>query len=279
MNTDVLRQRITTALSIPTLPRIIWQLNKLLDDPRAGLSDIGALIAEDAPLAARVLQIANSAYYCRQVRCHSVTHASAILGLSALRSVVTEAALITEFEHLRTGGFDLDELWTHALMTARTCARLSARSRALGFSRTDEMYICGLLHDIGQVVLVDNLEDDYLRLVETARQDRRTLCAVEEQELGTTHAEIGALVAASWGFPASVEMAIRFHHAPGTFAHAPSALVANVNALVERVIKRDPAPTAGIFDATTLAVLDLSRLAVEDAVAYLEEMLAARDTH
>jgi HD-like signal output (HDOD) protein len=108
-------------------------------------------------------------------------------------------------------------------MTARACARLSPRCRALGPSRSDELYVCGLLHDIGQLVLVDNLKDDYLALVSIAKARGAPLHEVEEQELALTHAEVGATVAATWGFPASVEASIRFHHLPWAFVGPSSA--------------------------------------------------------
>jgi len=252
----------------------VSQLNEVMDDPTAGLCDVAALIAQDGPLAAKVLRIANSAYYGLHERCNSVEYASAMLGLRALRNIVTEASLVKEFTHLKARGFDLDDLWQHSLLTARTCARLSPRSHAPGTARADEMYVCGLLHDIGQVVLLDNLGDDYVALVNEVPRRELPLHEIERIELGTTHADVGATVAATWGFPASVVSAIRYHHAPRGSSSPTSVLVANVNLLVECVTKRTSPRNIDVFDGATLKSLGVSEQAVTDAIGYLEELIA-----
>src|SRR5205085_316330 len=94
------KQLIAKSLSIPTLPIVVQKVEALLRDPKVGTREIGSLVAEDPPLAAKVLKIANSSYYGLREHCVSTEQATAVLGMRVLRNVVTQAAVIKQFEHL-----------------------------------------------------------------------------------------------------------------------------------------------------------------------------------
>jgi putative nucleotidyltransferase with HDIG domain len=265
-------QRVPESLTIPTLPIIVQRVNQLIDDPRAGTREIGTVLAEDAPLAAKVLRIANSAYYGLQEPCMSAQQASSVLGVRALRNAVAQAAVIRQFDHLRSTGFDMDALWRHSILTAQACSHLAYKSSVVELT-PDEFYSCGLLHDIGKVVMLDKLGDRYADIVRRSEVTEIPLHVAERDELGYDHTDVGSIVAERWGLPIPVAAAIQFHHGPREAVRdsAVVSLVANTNLIVHHVTDGDLAAAASIIDSQTASFLGLRPDSIADTIAYFAE--------
>jgi HD-like signal output (HDOD) protein len=149
--------KLPANLSIPTLPSVVLKINQLLADPEQGMREIGEIVAQDAPLCAKVLRIANSSYYGMHQPCVSAEQACSMLGVKVLKNVVMQVAVIKHYDHLSGTGFDMDSVWSHAIRTGQACSFLARRSRARLPIAADDFYTCGLLHDLGQVVLLDGM--------------------------------------------------------------------------------------------------------------------------
>ena len=235
--------------TIPTMPAVVQRISRLLENPDVGLREIAQVVSEDAPLAAKVLKIANSTYYGLRERCISTHQAAAVLGIRVLKNVVTQASVIQQYDHLKGSGLDLDELWRHSIVVGQASAFMMRRSKRKFDIGADEIYVCGLLHDLGQVVLLDNLKKRYIDLASKARDLNIPLFLVEQQELGFNHADVGARIATRWGLPPAVVQAIAYHHGPEVEVEKDPivALTARTNTLVQRVSSGNPAAASGVF--------------------------------
>lgn len=264
-------------LNLPSLPTVVQRVSELLQDPRSGTREIAELVSTDPPLAAKVLKIANSSFYGLRERCLSTEQASAILGLKVLRNVVTQAAVIKQFDHLKGSGFDLDELWRHAIVTGQVASFLARRTKKPLGMTPEEVYTCGLLHDLGRVVLLENMREVFLETARRAETGNMPAHVCEEQAFGFNHADVGALVAQQWGLPTVACNAIQFHHGPreAVAREAAVALVANANLLVHRACAGNLTAAASTFDEATLRILGLSGTDVTDAVTFVEQSLGA----
>ncbi|MBL8856908.1 MAG: HDOD domain-containing protein [Planctomycetes bacterium] len=242
------------AFSIPTMPAVANRISTMLQDPNVGLREVAAVVAQDAPLAAKVLKIANSSFYGLRERCMSTQQAASILGIKVLKNVVLQAAVIRQFDHLKGSGIDLNDLWRHAIVTAQTCAFLTQRAQRKILISAEEAYVCGLLHDLGQVVMIDNLKDFYVKVMKRAKSEHIPLFLAEQQALGFTHADVGGRVATMWGLPQTVVHAITLHHGPDAEAAREPvvSLILCTNLLVERVSAGNAAAASGLF-ATPIA--------------------------
>ena len=131
-------------VEIPTLPQVIARLGRLIDDPDVGLRDIGAVVAEDPPLASQVLRTANSAYYGFAQRVVSLEHAATLLGGRILRNIVLQASVMKLFAHVKGApGLDLELLWRHSILTGQLCWTVAFRCRTeLGLA-PEEFYVIG----------------------------------------------------------------------------------------------------------------------------------------
>jgi len=178
-------------LTIPSLPVIVQEAERLLSDPKAGTKELGALIAQDAPITAKVLRIANSAYYGLAEPCVSTEQAAAVLGMRVLRNVLTQAAVMSEFSHLRQiEGFSIDDLWRHSIATGHVCATLAKKCTTPLSLTPEEFYVCGLLHDLGQIVMLSSLGNKYVDVIQQAREDEIPIQKAEECLLGFNHTDV-----------------------------------------------------------------------------------------
>jgi HD-like signal output (HDOD) protein len=268
MDSDTARSLVAENITLPTLPAVVERINALLEDPNAGTREVGAEIAKDAPLSTRVLRIANSAAYGLRQRIVSTEQAAAVLGMKALRNLALQASVIGKFEHLERSDFDLPGLWRKSILTGQACSNLARRAEASLGLGPEEFYTCGLLVDIGQVVLLDHMTDAYLDCVARSAAEQRPLHLVEEALLGFTHAEIGARLALRWGLPGEVVSAIQFSHGPAEEVEAEPAvgLVELACRLCEAVVAGDRESAAKALDETRAGDLGLTLGAFEQVV-------------
>lgn len=246
-----LRELLSSKLTIPTLPEVVLKVQELIEDPDVGTREIGELVAEDAPLAAKVLRVANSAYYGLPGRCISAEHACTVLGVQALRNIITQVAVMQAFSHLYSESvFDIQEIWDHSILTAKLSSFLAERVQHHTQLNPAEFYICGLLHDIGKIVLLDALDASYVPVLEEARMDDTDLIELEQREFGFDHATVGAYVSHQWGLPEVVRRSVEFHHG-----------------LLEEVEKN---AAAAIVYASNFVVNEAPRKAREEILAFLE---------
>ena len=263
-------------LNIPTIPEVVQKVQALLNDPNSGTRELGELIAQDAPLSAKVLRIANSAYYGLSEPCVSTEQASSVLGMRVLRNVVTQAAVMNQFQHLKDfPGFDIDNLWRHAITTGQVCSTLAQRCNAPLDLSPDEFYVCGLLHDLGQIVMLDSLGEKYASLHQEAEFGGVPIHRVEDRALGFNHTDVGALVATRWGLPQPVIDAIQFHHGPreAVESNPVVSLVANANLLVNRVAKINEMAAELVFDEGTCTQLGLDQGQMGEIVQLTQDAL------
>lgn len=256
-------------IELPTLPQVVAKINALVEDPDVGVREIGAAVAEDAPIAAKVLKIANSAYFGLREKVISTEHATAVLGVRMLRTVAMQAAVIRGYDHLdRAGDFDCRTLWRHSILTGQTAAALASRCRARIGLAPDEFHVVGLLHDIGQVLFLEGLGDAYVLCVREAAERGAPLFAWEQEKLGLHHGQVGALIASAWGMPQLVVDAIGHHHGPREklLTEPAIALVALVNLATDRLQEGDAAGAAQVFDEPALSLLGLSEEHVEQTM-------------
>jgi len=272
MSQPTIQQLIRNNISIPTLPEVVLRIRATMNDPDSGTAEVGALIAEDAPLAAKVLRIANSAYYGLSGECVSTEHASTVLGMRVLRNIVTQAAVIQIFDRLEdSDDFRVKDLWDHASFTGHISAKIAERARTLGIVTPAELYACGLLHDVGKVVLLDGLGEKYLKLVKRSRREGLPLHKVEKEALGYDHTDVGALVAKRWDLPDQVARAINFHHGPRRMVATDPivSIVAHANILAHRFEEGADVPTAAaVFDEATKSLLGLTQDQIGDILEW-----------
>jgi putative nucleotidyltransferase with HDIG domain len=184
----------------------------LVQNPQTSAREVGELISKDQALTSRVLRLVNSAYYGFPKQITTVNHAVVILGFNRVKNIVLAASIFRMKDPGAHGRFDAPAFWRHSLGAA-VAAR--ALARELGWGDAEEGFVCGLLHDIGKLVLAQSVPAEYEKCLEEAEGRHCTIRETELEILGLDHATVGAWLAERWALPPAVHAGILNHHGPG----------------------------------------------------------------
>lgn len=212
---------IDKAMNLHTLPVVVLEAERLMRDRRTSAQDVAQLIVRDIALAERVLRLANSAYYGFQKRIGNLTQAVVLLGFQTVRNLLLTVSVIESFRPSGDDDFDYPRFWGHSVATAIAATTLA---RKAGLPDSDEVYVAGLLHDVGKLLVAQHLPELCRQVTALERQGLGTRDS-ERRVLGYDHSDIGHKIATSWHLPESIAAAVRDHHSPttesgsGTAAH------------------------------------------------------------
>ena len=192
---------VVEAKDLFSLPDIFFQLTEMMRDPRYSLADIGNVIATDPGLSARLLRIVNSAFYGFQSKIDTVSRAVTVVGADDFYNLVVATEVVTRFSSIPTDLIDMTSFWLRSVHCSVLAKLLAKNSGALKIER---LFLAGLLHDIGSLVLYQLMPEQAFRVLLAIQHDRRLLNGMEQEIIGFTHADVGRELLKSWGLPASV---------------------------------------------------------------------------
>ena len=203
-----IHKQLTTA-RLPSLPQVLLQLLELCDREDVGIAEIGAVVAKDTAIAARVVNAANSPYYRPSRTLENIDQCLSVLGTGTVRKLALNQSVVELFGRFQsTGEFDLRHFWFHGLSVAVTARELARR---LAYENLEEAYLAGLLHDVGQLALLAVAADRYLPMFANFTGEQ-ALMRQEQETFGLTHAEVGAWLAERWNLRGLLVDSILYHH-------------------------------------------------------------------
>ena len=228
------RNRIEQLGDLPTLPHVVQKLASMIGRPNVSAEEIGTLIEKDQVLAAKVLRLANSPFYGFPSRIASVPHAVVVLGLNVVKGLTLRA---TAHDIMKDAG--LGQLWRHSLGVAITAQLLGKR---LEMKNVEEVFVAGLLHDIGKVILYVKWPDVGKKIKAANPSGDRPMMQIEQDLYEVSHAEVGGWLANAWHLPATLREPILFHHQPGAAqdAQLQTAVVHVADVLVKSMACGNP---------------------------------------
>lgn len=207
---------------LPTLPTIVLQLHRVLDDPDAGAADVAGIIEKDPALTVRLLRAANSAAFSRGgAPVTSVSAAVARMGMNQVRAVCLVLAVVKAFGR-RSGKLDHQAFWTHSATVAVLASQLWDRVGTVREISPDDAYVVGLLHDVGLLVLGQYFPVDLAEVLAAKPDEDSPIWVIEEEQLGLDHGAVAGLLLGRWSLPPFVAEAIANHHRP---EHAPDGQI------------------------------------------------------
>jgi len=201
---------------------------------------VADVVERDVAMAAKVLQLANSAFFGTGRTILQLPEAVTRVGLNNLRALTLSAGAFESFTPgAPTPGFSIAALQAHSTLVARIARKIAPAPTG------DDAFTAGMLHDVGLLILASQ-EPAYLaQVIAGAQAENRPLFEAEQQARGSSHAELGAHLLDLWGIPHTIVEAVAYHHAPRAahgvlFDHVTAVHVAD--ALAHEVA---PAPDAG----------------------------------
>jgi putative nucleotidyltransferase with HDIG domain len=208
---EKLLQKIET---LPTLPIVVTRIMQLVENPKTAAVEISKVVSLDPALTVKILKIVNSAYYGFPKQITTITHAIMILGFEDVKNI---AMGISVFDIFKNKGvkdvveFDRVGFWQHSIAVG-SCTKLLAKK--LRYKNPEEAFICGLLHDIGKIILDQYFHEEFNAVMQLAREENLLFINAEKRLNDMDHPEIGRIVAKKWGLPSTIVDCIASHHNP-----------------------------------------------------------------
>jgi HD-like signal output (HDOD) protein len=197
--------------NLPSVPHIVFEVARLLDDPMTSASELGKIIGNDQGLVAKVLTVANSPLYGIPRRVSTIEFAIVILGFDHIKNIVTALSMFESFKSKNENNWNKRSYWLHSIVTATAAKRISDE---LGYPRSGEAFTAALLHDLGIAVIQRYFNDEFMQICELSNgQEFRHLNA-EQSIMGITHQEIGQFLTDKWNLPGVLGETILHHHFP-----------------------------------------------------------------
>ncbi len=276
-----LQEMLSNFEELPTIPDILFQILKILDDPDSGAADLAEVVRLDAPLTARILRLANSPYYSSRGDMADIHRCIAVLGYRTIRQVaicVSVATSVVSAAARAKGQLDYKELWRHSVATGALAKHLA---EMVDYQEPEEIFTAGLLHDLGKFILEIYSPQSYGQVIRSCREQNRSLVDMEREIFGFDHAVLGEAFGFSWRFPGMLTRCFGHHHdkppkdcVPGSDGHAV-ALVALADFLAHTLI-----PSVGDlgFDPRSVELGDLcgaAGLSEEEVIDEYKPLLEA----
>jgi two-component system cell cycle response regulator len=250
---------------LPTIPETLLEILRLIDDPASGARDLARVVRVDAPLAAKIIRLANSPYYGGRGRVSDISRCIALIGYRTMRNVAVCLTVATNLMSAvaRAGGrLDYRALWYHSVATGAIAKHLAG---LVPDQDPEDMFSAGLLHDLGKFVIELHAPARYDKVVFERARSGVPLVAAERACFGFDHTDVGAAFARAWCFPRFLARCAGEHHTdlaaadPGHPADRAVALVALADYLARSDLGFDPAhcDAARLHAAAGLAVAEV----------------------
>lgn len=208
------RDYITSLQALPVLPDVYEKLNNALSSERSNAREVAQVLEQDPVMAAKTMQLVNSAYFGLNREISRIQEAVTILGVRMIRDLVLTSHLFESYPQTDDWkSFSFKQIHQRSMAVARAAQHIARAAKADRHVQA-QAFLAGLLHDFGILVLASHNPADYHRIISKASLMEQPVYAIEKLELGVTHAEAGAYLLALWKLPPRVVEAVLFHHFP-----------------------------------------------------------------
>lgn len=212
-------------LELVSLPEIFYQIEAVINNPRSSAFQIAEVISKDPGLSAKLLRIVNSAFYGFPKQVDTISRAVAIVGSDQLRLLTLGTSVISLFRDIPPELMNMGWFWKHSLACG-TAARLIASYK--NFSNIEQLFISGLLHDLGKLLIFKNHPREAAAALSGAGRSESFHYLMEQSFLGFDHLQAGSALADMWKLPLSLQQAIGGHHDPLKYPRSVDAAVVNL---------------------------------------------------
>ena len=210
---QVVDKALDTIGDLATLPEVTIRIIEIVEDQKSTARDLHDVIKNDPALSVKVLKVVNSAFYGLPGQVASVDRAIILLGLSAVKNIAIAASIARLFKGKKISkNFRASDLWRHSVgvaVAARSLAKASPHQ-----TLTDEIFVTGLIHDIGMLVERQSFPDQFAEVIDRCTETGQDFLECEREIIGADHQAFGVGLTTKWKFPRHLRAAVGFHHDP-----------------------------------------------------------------
>jgi putative nucleotidyltransferase with HDIG domain len=254
-------------------PPVYHKLHQAMQDPDVSFSDFSDIISADPSLAIRLLRIANSPFYGLGSEVETIIHALGVVGIDQLKELALATIMVNQFEGIAKDLVNMQSFWMHSIscgLAARTIAKI------MGERQVEPYYTAGMLHDIGSLIIYKEIPEKAREILTRCKSEGLSLSTVEQEVLGFTHAEVGAVVFTKWGLPKSLVEAVQYHHRPSEAKEHPlfPAIVHLADVIAyEMKLGTGGEPTIPVLDPAVIQRTAFTRSFLTDIQEYVRDQV------
>lgn len=204
---DILRKE----QKLPALPQVFIELQQAINSKSTSADDLAAIISQDPSLTAFLLRMVNSAFYSLPMQIDTISRAVTVIGVNQLSTLAVGTSVMSLFKDVPAEVLDMEQFWKHSVAVGLIARRLC---RITGKGDPERSFVAGLLHDIGQLILLHAEPERAASVLSHARSEDVLLWAEEKKLLGFDHATLGGMLLRKWNFPFILVTAVLDHHQP-----------------------------------------------------------------
>lgn len=227
------RELVKGVGKLASLPEVCVRVNEMVDDPRSSAAAIGKVISRDTALTAQLLRLANSSFYNFPSNISTISRAITVIGERELRYLVLALSAVRTFSNIPIELTNMASFWRHSVYCAVLARLIATRCHVLHGER---LFVAGLLHDIGQLVILHRVPDLARVALQRAHDGEEELYQAEQEVLGCDHATVGRVLLEQWKLPSVLCEAVGCHHnvAAAEEARLDAAIVHIANVIANR---------------------------------------------
>lgn len=192
-------------------PDVCMRLFELIHQPGIGSKEISDVVSVDPNLTSRLLRVANSSFYGFSGKIDTVSRAITLIGTEDLYQLVLSVSAVKSFSNIPNDLVHIETFWRHSVYTGLLARAMAQRVNVL---HPERLFVAGLLHDIGSLVLYNLRPDDMRDLLLVANGDEEVLYGAELEHFGFSHASIAGQLLEDWQLPVELQEAVCWHHQP-----------------------------------------------------------------
>ncbi|MBN2317805.1 MAG: GGDEF domain-containing protein [Acidobacteria bacterium] len=206
---EPLKLQLKACRTLPSIPAVVLEVLDICQDEDVSIGQVSKVLMRDPALSGKILKVANSPYYGVRSQVTTLERAVTILGINATLSLALSFSLVRGLQNGRRSGFNHHAFWLRCVISA-------AASRIIGIwantANHDELFLAGLLQDIGMLVLSEAIPDSYGEIISLTQENHTLLAEMEKKEYGCDHATVGAWLLKRWNLPLNLQMAALASH-------------------------------------------------------------------
>ena len=206
-----LSEAVNDVSGLISLPDVYLRIRGMVNDPKVKMADFAKVISTDPNISIRVLRMANSAFFGFATQVDSLTRAISIMGTSHLHDLVLGAAAIRSFSRIPNNIVDTESYWRKSVFCGIS-ARLLAKQ--LNFLDTDRLFVAGLLHDVGHLLMYHKFPDLSIEAIDVSLKEEMPLFLAERQLIGFDYGQAGSELMRRWRLPESYQETTERHMEP-----------------------------------------------------------------
>ncbi|MEA3297103.1 MAG: HDOD domain-containing protein [candidate division Zixibacteria bacterium] len=207
MSIDIFKQILQDHKELSSLPQTLAEVLRVTRDENSSAKELANVLLKDPAMTSKVLRVVNSAFYGAGHKITTMSQAVMTLGMRPITALALSTSIYDMTEKWQTT-IDRKRFWRHSLEVALAARLIAERN---DYERPEEVFVCGLLHDIGILVLENSFPDKFNRIWRQVEGGEK-LGDLEESIWGTNHARVGQFLLEQWGLPSVISEAVGQHH-------------------------------------------------------------------